>query len=74
VFRDHLGVATFHEAVLRSAQHNVPSVYHTLRVVRVRADSSVEPGDAMQKHMLKDNSAFNHYAQNCLYRKDFNPT
>jgi hypothetical protein len=80
VFRDHIGVATSPAVVngetflkLFLEAHNITFRPSTLRVVRVRADGAVAPGDAMQKHMLMDNSTFDHYVQNCLYHKDSNP-
>jgi hypothetical protein len=49
--------------------HNITTRLSTLRVVRVRADSSVAPIDTMQLHMNMDNATFRHFVETCLAYK-----
>jgi hypothetical protein len=80
VFRDHLGVATspniangetFLKLFLHA--HNITFRPSTLRVIRVRTDGSVAPGDAMQRFINMDNATYSEFVQNCLYCKDHGP-
>jgi hypothetical protein len=75
-FRDH-SVAVNFSAVVNGETflkqflhfHNISVRPSTLRVVRVRADSSVSLGDTMQLHMNMDNATFRHFVENCLEYK-----